>query len=101
MAEPPPTLPAERTALAWSRTSLALLGNGALVLLRHLHVDGRPVEVVLAALAVALAVAVALVGRHRNRLLLRGDTPTVSRALLPMGWLIAGFCVFATVALVL
>ncbi|MGZ4524044.1 MAG: DUF202 domain-containing protein, partial [Mycobacteriaceae bacterium] len=41
-------LAAERTALAWSRTSLAVLGNGGLLLLRHFGDAVGPFELVLA-----------------------------------------------------
>lgn len=69
-------LQAERTALAWTRTSFALLGNGALLMLRDLRsLPGR-----LGLAAVALAVTIALVtygiGLRRQRVLSRRPLPS-------------------------
>lgn len=102
MSSTPAGLQAERTALAWSRTSLALLVNGALVLLRHLRVDGRSDGLVLAAVAFALAVVTALVGRARSRALLRatGDPVGPSSALVVgLGVAITLLCIATTVSL--
>lgn len=52
-----------RTSLAWSRTSLGLLGNGGLLLLRDPL--GPLAGGLLAACALALALATALVARRR------------------------------------
>jgi uncharacterized membrane protein YidH (DUF202 family) len=64
-----PGLQAERTSLAWTRTSLALLANGALLMLR----DPRSVPGRLGLAAVGFAVVVALaayvIGRRRQSLL--------------------------------
>lgn len=94
-----PGLAAERTALAWTRTSLALLANGALVLVRHLRPEGGPAELALALGAAALAVVFALVGRSRSRLLRRGAIPAASRAPLVLGVLVVALCAGVTVAL--
>lgn len=59
-------LQAERTALAWSRTSFAVLGNGALLLLRELHHYNGPLRL---APAVVVALATYLIGLRRQRLL--------------------------------
>lgn len=68
-------LQAERTALAWTRTSLGLLGNGAVLLLRDLR--GFPGRLGMAAVAFALLVAVATfaIGRHRQRVLTKHPLP--------------------------
>jgi uncharacterized membrane protein YidH (DUF202 family) len=62
-------LQAERTALAWSRTSFAVLGNGALLLLRELHHCNGPLRLAPAGLAVVVALATYLIGLRRQRLL--------------------------------
>lgn len=64
-SDPALGLAAERTALAWQRTALALAANGVLLLVREPL--GGLVGAVVAAAAFALAAAVVLVGRHRSR----------------------------------
>lgn len=69
-------LAAERTVLAWTRTSLGVLANGALLLFRDLQGDlGR-----LGLIAVGLALVVALytfaVGMRRQRTLARRPLPS-------------------------
>lgn len=68
-------LQAERTALAWTRTSLALLANGAVLLLRDIR--NFPGRLGMAAVGFALLVAVATfaIGRHRQRVLSRRPLP--------------------------
>lgn len=98
----PAGLQAERTALAWSRTSLALLGNGALVLVRHLQAGGRPDGLVLAVAAFALALVAALVGRARSRSLLAaaGDPPGPPPVVVVgLGVAITALCVATTASL--
>ncbi len=76
----PAGLQAERTALAWTRTSLALAGNGFLLLLRD-HGAGvagwTP-----AGLALLLVIGTGLLGRRRRGQLRHPPTPTRVRA----GW---------------
>lgn len=64
-------LQAERTALAWNRTSLALLAN-ALLALRQGLVSGKALVLGLGIALLAGALAVSLLGRRRRRALL-GD----------------------------
>ena len=65
----PEGLQPERTALAWSRTSFAVLGNGALLMVREIHgaqVAGQIAAVCLAAtVALLIALGVALLGQRR------------------------------------
>lgn len=63
-------LQAERTALAWTRTALAIAASGALVLLRDGHLIGSPARIAVVAGAAALAAAVYVLGAHRRRQLL-------------------------------
>jgi uncharacterized membrane protein YidH (DUF202 family) len=47
--------PADRTALAWTRTSFAFLANGALLTIKNLHGPAAPKELIPAFLAGAVA----------------------------------------------
>lgn len=62
-------LQAERTSLAWSRTSFAFLGNGALLLVREFHNFSGPQRLVPVVFAGAVALFTFGVGRWRQRLL--------------------------------
>lgn len=68
-------LQAERTSLAWTRTSLALLANGVLLLLRDLR--NLPGRLGLAAVAFAVLVATAtyIIGRRRQGVLTKRPLP--------------------------
>ncbi len=57
----------ERTTLAWTRTSLALLANGLLVVVRHEHALPWAVAVTLATLALAVAALSLAHGVRRSR----------------------------------
>ena len=69
-------LQAERTALAWTRTSLAFLANGALLSFKDRSDDGLR-AVVPPILAVTVALCTYLVARHRQRRL--GHRPVPAR----------------------
>jgi uncharacterized membrane protein YidH (DUF202 family) len=60
-----PGLQAERTGLAWTRTSLGLIANGFLVLRSGVVGHDTPL-IVAGALVIALAAAVALIGWRRH-----------------------------------
>jgi len=78
-----PGLQAERTALAWSRTALAILVNGLLAL-RYGWASGRAPITVLA-LALLLAAAIVYVeGLRRRRKLLDAPEPTASAGSIKM-----------------
>ena len=97
-------LQAERTGLAWSRTSLGAAGNGALLAIREITHAGPTLAVVPAALAVVVAIATALYGRHRTRALRHAPLPVPlapSRAVPLLGWSVALLAVLAGVAVIL
>jgi uncharacterized membrane protein YidH (DUF202 family) len=64
-------LQAERTSLAWSRTSIGILGNGVLLLLHDVHGHTGPLRFIPAGLAIVVALLTYLVGVHRQRVLRR------------------------------
>jgi uncharacterized membrane protein YidH (DUF202 family) len=68
-------LQAERTALAWTRTSFAVLANGALLMLRDVEDHTAGPGMVAAAVAVAVAVLTYLIGIRRQRRLLTRPLP--------------------------
>jgi uncharacterized membrane protein YidH (DUF202 family) len=71
----PEGLQAERTTLAWGRTSLAFLVNGVLLIVKEPRHDDGPLHVIGAGLAVIIAVTVYLVGRRRQRTLAQRPLP--------------------------
>jgi uncharacterized membrane protein YidH (DUF202 family) len=75
-------LQAERTTLAWTRTSFAFLANGALLTVRDLHgirdlhgVRG-PAGLIPAGLAAVVALCTYLIALQRQRTLARRPLPT-------------------------
>jgi uncharacterized protein DUF202 len=61
--------------MAWTRTSLAVLANGALLLLREIHGDAGALQLVAVGVAAALALATFLIGVNRQRVLARRPLP--------------------------
>jgi len=68
-------LPAERTALAWTRTSFGVLANRALLTLRDFHSYTGPLRLIAAGLAVTVALSTYLIGVRRQRTLGRRPLP--------------------------
>ena len=68
-------LQAERTTLAWTRTSFAFLGNGALLTVRDMRGYTGPAGLIPAGLAAALAVCTYLIALQRQRTLGRRPLP--------------------------
>lgn len=71
----PPGEAADRTMLAWTRTSFAFLANGALLLIKHLHGPVGPTELLPAVLAAAVALGTYVIALHRQRTLQRRPVP--------------------------
>jgi uncharacterized membrane protein YidH (DUF202 family) len=69
-------LQAERTTLAWTRTSFAFLANGALLTVRDLHGDQGPAGLIPAGLAAVVALCTYLIAIQRQRTLGRRPLPT-------------------------
>lgn len=67
--------PVERTVLAWTRTSFAFLGNGALLMIRNLHGPVGPAEFIPAGLAGAVALATFVIALQRQRVLQQRPMP--------------------------
>jgi uncharacterized membrane protein YidH (DUF202 family) len=71
----------ERTALAWTRTSFAVLANGALLMVRNLHGengfhdDNGLFRLFAVGLAISLAFSTYLIGVRRQRILARRPLP--------------------------
>jgi Domain of unknown function (DUF202) len=61
--------------LAWTRTSLAVLANGAILLLRDSHSGAGALQFVAAGVAAVLALTTYLVGVRRQRLLSQRPLP--------------------------
>ncbi|WP_322861199.1 DUF202 domain-containing protein [Mycobacterium europaeum] len=66
---------AERTTLAWTRTSFAFLANGALLMIRNLHGSVRPADLVPAGLAGAVALGTFLIAVRRQHTLQQRPLP--------------------------
>ncbi|SSC25151.1 Domain of unknown function DUF202, partial [Klenkia terrae] len=93
-----PTLPAERTSLAWTRTGLAAATNGSLLLLRTLTGEASVLDRVLVVAAFAVAGVAVVLGQVRSRALVAGRRPG-DRAPAVLGVLVAVLCL-ATVVVV-
>ncbi len=72
---PPPSEATDRTTLAWTRTSFAFLGNGALLMIRNLHGPAGPLQMVPAYLAAAVALGTYLIAVRRQRTLQQRPLP--------------------------
>ncbi|MGV9799776.1 DUF202 domain-containing protein [Mycobacterium sp. NPDC003449] len=87
------TLPAQRTALSWTRTSFAVLGTGAVHMLHDIQDHRAGFGLVAAGVAVVVALGVYLVGAGRQRTLAkqplpRRITPTVQVHAVTVGVII-------------
>ena len=73
--QPLPGLQAERTTLAWTRTSFALLANGALLTIKNLHKAAGLPGLIPALLAATAAACTYLIALQRQRTLERRPIP--------------------------
>lgn len=97
-------LQAERTGLAWSRTSLAVAANAALLAVREVEHAGTSLALVPATMALLVSLATAAYGVHRTRVLRRAPLPrplAARGALLLLGWSVVVLAVVSGVVLVL
>lgn len=93
-------LPGERTLLAWDRTALGLLGNGALLIMRDAG-STHPLRLTAAVLAALLAAMCGVLARTRARTLADpGHRSGLSAPSTPAYLLAAGVCVMALLELV-
>lgn len=98
----PAGLQSERTSLSWTRTSLGLLANGVLLVIRDLHTDRLWANEALAIASAVLAAAVVMVGWSRQRALSRRPLPSrlaARRAVPALGWSVALLCLLTGVVL--
>lgn len=68
-------LQAQRTSLAWTRTSLAVLANGAVLMLHDIADHRAGFGLAAAGIAALVAALTYLIGRRRQRLLARDPLP--------------------------
>lgn len=81
-----PGLQAERTMLSWDRTTLGILGNGALLLLRHAS-SGRVDSFIVAGAALVVAIVCVVARSVRARTLRSFPTGQVPIGRREIRWL--------------
>lgn len=72
---PDPGLQAQRTSLAWTRTSFAVLANGALLMLHDIAHHRAGFGLAAGGIAIIVAVLTYLTGVRRQRVLARHPLP--------------------------
>lgn len=71
-----PGLQAQRTSLSWTRTALAVLANGAVLMLHDLADHRAGIGLLSAGVAAAIAFLVFVAGMRRQRVLARHPLPS-------------------------
>lgn len=91
----------ERTSLAWTRTALALVANGLLVLVRHEQSFPLSVGLGLSALWLSLALVVLWHASARGRLVDASDHEIGAdyRFVVPLTLTVAGLCAATALAI--
>ena len=98
---PANTLTAERTALAWTRTSFAFLANGALLMIKNLHGPLGPTELIPAFLAAAVALGTYMIALRRQQILRQHPLPpriTPRRQVYTIGTAVLVLIIVTTIA---
>jgi uncharacterized membrane protein YidH (DUF202 family) len=93
--------PADRTVLAWTRTSFAFLANGALLMIKNLHGHHGPTAFIPAVLAGAVALGTYVIALRRQRTLEQHPLPariTPRRQVHAIGAAVLVLIVVTTVA---
>jgi uncharacterized membrane protein YidH (DUF202 family) len=92
----------ERTSLAWTRTALALVVNGVLVLARHETSFPLPVAIALSVPWIALALVTVFYAAHRSGALgvPDGEIEAARWVVFPIGIGIGVLCVATALAIV-
>lgn len=91
----------ERTSLAWTRTALALVANGLLVLVRHERSFPPRVSLGLSALWLGLALVVLWYASRRGRLVHAADHEigAAYRFVVPLTLAVAALCAATALAI--
>ncbi len=98
---PPPGQAEDRTILAWTRTSFAFLGNGALLMLKNLHGHVGPTAFIPALLAGTVALGTYGIALQRQHTLQQRRLPariTPRRSVHVIGTAVLALIVVTTIA---
>lgn len=94
-------LASERTSFAWTRTALALLGNGVLVMVRHEKAFPLAVSAILGSLFVVVAGLVLVHAARRSQIVRRSaaDLSPATVFVVPLGIAVTFLCAATAVAI--